>query len=408
MMRNRILLVHHGTGYGGGLIALLGLIKELQVNYEVTVFCIFDSEAIDYIRRTGVIIIQPKATIFYKYFYKIFSHSSANYFNLIKYIFKFYKFAIYFVNKYIFVSIELKKLITEFDLVYLNSTFISDWAYYPKSRGKKVIIHVREPLKDAPKSVYYSVIHNNIKKYCTWIIAITKDNANRIKLLEKTTIIYDPIVIKRNTDAELSVSYDIQNGLKYYTYVGGSSQIKGFEQMVASLKYLDEDVRIFFLGTYNTSIKTVSQYVKALLDPYIFRSIKLYKIVNQSPNAIVIGKSHDVFYFYKKSVAVISPFSKPHASLPILESLSLGVPVIVSDIVGMDEFVKQKSNGFFFINNNSDNLAQMINKTAKMEDNEIKNLKNNSKTTYESLIFNSENINVVVKSIISLKKSKHV
>ncbi|MDQ8144323.1 glycosyltransferase [Chryseobacterium sp. CFS15] len=402
-MKKRMLIIHHGRGLGGGLIALLGLIDELKKNYNVAVFCIFNSEAIEYIEQRGVNVIRPKSFIFYKYFYKIFSHTSANYFNFIKYILKLYKFLTYHVNKYIFSKIEYNFLIKDYDLVYLNSTFISDWAYYPSKKGKKVIIHIREPLKDDRKFIFYNLIRSNIKKNCDWVVAITKDNAGRLNLLNKTTVIYDPIIkIRNKKETILEENYETDSEHRYFTYLGGSSRIKGFEQLVHSLKYLNNDVKIFFLGSYTDKLSSLNQLIKGIFDPYIFKSIRLYRILKKSPNAIIIGKTQDVFYYYKKSVATISCFSKPHASLPILESFSERVPVIVSDITGMDEFVKKNENGFFFQNGNSLDLANTINHVANLKENDFAVLRNNTEKMC-GLIANFEMLSRVIDKILMKK-----
>jgi glycosyltransferase involved in cell wall biosynthesis len=405
-MNKRILLIHHGTGLGGGLVALLGLIDELKKDYNVSVFCIFDSDAVEYIEQRGVNVIRPKSIIFYKYFYKIFSHTSAEYFNLLKYIFKLYKFLIYYVNKYFFSKIEYNCLLKDYDLVYLNSTFISDWAYYPSKNGKKVIVHIREPLKDNRKFIFYNLIRSNIKNNCNWIISITKDNAARLNILDRTTIIYDPIIKIRNKKENiLELNYEIDSKYKYFTYLGGSSRIKGFEQLVNSLKYLNNDVKIFFLGGYTDKITSLNQFIKGLFDPYIFKSIRLYKILEKSPNAIMIGKTADVFFYYKKSVATISCFSKPHASLPILESFFEGVPVIVSDVKGMDEFVKKNESGFFFINGNSSDLASKINYVANLNEKELILISSNIEKMDSLKANNFEMLRSVVDKILTIKNN---
>ncbi len=399
---NRILLIHHGTGYGGGLIALLGLIKELQEKNKVTVFCIFESEAVNYIRETGVEVIFPKNKIFYKYFYRIFLHSEADYPSIYKFIIKIYSFITYILNKHYFSFIELKNIITKFDVVYLNSTFISDWAYIPKKKNTKVIIHIREPLKNRNYSYFYRFIRKNINNNCDWIVSITEDNSNRVNIKDKTTVIFDPVVINRSNKADKFIEFT-DNNYKYFTYLGGSARIKGYEQMINSLSYLNDNIKIFMLGEYDYQLNSILKVIKALVNPYHFKQIFLYKKLCKSEHVIMVGKTHNVFNYYKKSIATISPFSKPHASLPILESFSLGIPVIVSDIKGMDEFVKNKNNGVFFNNNDFVDLADKINYMAKL--NNLQNLiyNENCKKMYNSIINNRISINKLLREIVKNK-----
>ncbi|HBT85781.1 MAG TPA: hypothetical protein DEB12_07735 [Porphyromonadaceae bacterium] len=406
-MKKKILLIHHGVGYGGGLIALLGLIKELQEEYEVTVYCIFKSEAVDYIKETGANIVSPKNRIFYKYFYVILVHSSASYNIPIMFIYKLYASLMYLINKYYVSKMELKTIMKSVDIVYLNSTFLSDWAYYPSKCLIKTVIHVREPLKNNRHSLFYYLISRNINKYCNLIIAITKDNAERVNLINKTTIIYDPIVEQRSSANILNQNKKLyDNKYKYFVYLGGSSRIKGYEQMVSALKYLDSNIRVFFLGTYDNNFGSLIQFVKAILNPYKLKKIKLYNKIKESENSVIIGKTHDVFYYYEKSVATISPFSKPHASLPILESFSVGTPVIVSDVKGMDEFVVDKLNGVFFHNSDAKDLANKINEMSKLSEHQIRQYKLKSKETYAKITSNRSSINECIEVILKEKANQ--
>ena len=50
----RILLIYHGWGIGGGLIAMIGLIHQLKKQYDVHVLCIYNSNAVDYIKNEGI------------------------------------------------------------------------------------------------------------------------------------------------------------------------------------------------------------------------------------------------------------------------------------------------------------------------------------------------------------------
>ncbi|MDP3358416.1 MAG: glycosyltransferase family 4 protein [Lutibacter sp.] len=375
----KILIIHHGQGVGGGLIALIGLINELKENNNVEVFSIFDGIAVEYLRKTGVSVIVSKS-VFYRKFYSLFIQSEATYINLIEEIIKFKALIAYFLNKYFFAGRELKDILQGIDLVYLNSTFISDWAYAAKKSNKNVIIHVREPLSNGFFGMGYNIIRNNISKYCDKIIAISKDNCGRVNLENKTTIIYDPVVIENRNAFE---KLNIIDKYKYFVYVGGQSRIKGFEQFVNSLKYLNEDVKIFFLGgeiKYNNN-SILKKLIRNFLDPYARNHENLKKILLASKNIVYIGLTDNVFYFYNRSICLISPFSKSHASLPVLEAFSNGIPVIVSDVKGSDEFVNH-SNGFFFENKNPQSLANRINEMSRLSSENYKSMKNSSYETY--------------------------
>lgn len=393
-MKN-ILIIHHGRGVGGGLIALIGLIDELKTSYHVEVFSLFDGIAVQYIRKTGVNVIIPKSKFYLKY-YELFVHSAAAYFNLVDAMKKLLYFILYLLSKYYFAKKELEKVTSEYEVVYLNSTFISDWALAARQLEKSVVIHIREPLSKGVLGFRRRVIRETIRKNCNHIIAISHDNANRIGILSKTSIVYDPVV-KNNRDCVKSI--DTQDSLNYFLYLGGMMRIKGFEQFVNALDYLSDNIRIFFLGSevhfYGGSIK---HKIRQLFQPYIKTHELLVKKLMASPNIVYVGQTDDVFLYYKKSIALISPFSRPHASLPILEAFSLGLPVIVSDIKGMDELVDGK-NGVFFENDAPKSLANRINEMALLTAEEYDVMKAASFNTYRRIRESSKSVLSVIETL---------
>jgi len=391
----RILIIHHGEGVGGGLIALLGLIEELKVNNKVEVLSIFDSNAVDYIRQAGVNVTLAKTT-FYLKFYRLFLHSEASYFNLMDCVRGMKNLITYFLSKYIFARKELQRLPFDYDIVYLNSTFISDWAAAANALGKKVVIHVREPLSMGILGFRRAIIRETIKKYCDKIIAISEDNSDRIGLREKTTVIYDPVVLKDRKGTDQIIPED---GLKYFLYLGGTQRIKGFEQLIKALPFLNSNVRIFFLGgNHALQAGRLKKIILCFLDPYLWRMKSLLQKMQNSAHIINVGMVDNVFGYYTRSLAVISPFWKPHAALPILEAFSAGKPVIVSDVKGMDELVNS-SNGLFFENNNFKALASAINAMAELPSEDYQALSEGAAKSYQKLKDNKTTVQYVLNTI---------
>ncbi|MCS0589414.1 glycosyltransferase family 4 protein [Massilia norwichensis] len=370
MSKKKILLIHHGQGVGGGLIALLGLIRELRADHTVTVLCIFASEAVNYLRKEGVAVIVLD-TWFYRKAYDLFVHSAASFFSPLGLVRNLYTLLIYFMSMYVFGPAALRKAAQDCDIVYLNSMFISDWAVAAKGLQKKVVVHIREPLADGVFGIRRALIRHVIGRNADLVIAISKDNGVRLGLPSKTVTVYDPIVL----DETKGVSISVEPGLRYFTYVGGSQRIKGFAQLVDSLDHLDDRVRIFFLG-YTHELERLSGWkfmIRQLLSPYTRRLPVLKRKLQESGKIIHIGVSDSVVAYYRRSVAVISPFSVPHASLPVLEAQHLGKPVIVSDVVGTEEFV-DSSVGLVFENGDALALAKAINHLAGQDEETLRGM----------------------------------
>lgn len=390
-MKKKVLILHHGTGIGGALIALVGLIQELKEKHEVEVLSIFDGIAVDYLRDRGISVKVPKSS-FYRKFYAIHVHSEASYITLIEWMLKLKSLFAFFLNKYFFAKNELKDMVSNYDIFYLNSIFVTDWCLAAKQQKKdiKIVVHVREPLAKDNFLFQYSIIRNNVKKYSEKVIAVSKDNASRLNLLSKTTVVYDPVV---NRTSAVGLGEDFDKGFKYFVYLGGDSRIKGFEQLANSLDFLDEDVRIFFLGgEAQYSGNKFKSFIRGLVDGYYNRLKGLKSKVNSSDSIIKVGLTDNVFSYYRNSIALIAPFAKPHACLPVLEAFSMGLPVIASDIDGMDEIVDE-NNGCMFRNGNSNDLSQKINFMAQgIADEDYLQMRDNALLRYNAIKKNNPNI----------------
>lgn len=391
----KILIIHHSGLTGGGLIALLGLIAELKKENTVTVLCLFDGPAINYILKSGVKVIRPEAC-FYRRYYTIFVHSEVYYYNLIDEIKKIKAMILYFLNMFLFAPRYLKTIAKDEDIIYLNSTFLSDWAYAGYRLKKKVVIHIREPLAKGFLGLRMKILQIVIHKFTNKVIAISKDNLVRVNASGKSSVIYDPVLTTGRSETKPIV---VDSSLKYFIYLGGSQRIKGFEQLTESLRYLKEDIRIFFLGGishYNNH--GFKHLARQLFDPYSRKFKSLVRTLTDSKNIINIGETDAVFSYFEKSIALICPYSKPHAALPILESFSLRKPVIVSDIKGMEELVDGK-NGVFFRNNDPRSLADRINELSLLTKEEYNLMQVACESEYQKIRDRKDSVLSVIEEL---------
>lgn len=359
----KILIIHHGQGVGGGLIALLGLIEQLKSQHFVTVFCIFDSVAVQVIRRHGIQVVVPESS-FYKRRYDLFVHSDASFPSVLGELRKLSCLFLYFVNLLMFAPATLRDIAAGYDIVYLNSIFVTDWARAAKRLNKKVVVHVREPLSKGLFGMRRALIRATVRRYSDLVIAISEDNKRRIDLPEISVRVYDPVYFSPISANPISV--DPQ--LRYFTYVGGSQRIKGFEQLVDCLPYLHENIRIFFLG-YDHELQGLTGWkfrIRKALSSYSRRLPALGDALRASDKIVQVGISSDVLSYYQASIGLISPFAAPHASLPIMECLNLGKPAIASDVPGTEELVSSET-GMIFKNGDAKALAAAINDMAKLD-----------------------------------------
>ena len=352
----RVLYVHHGTGWGGAPKSLIEVINALNKDiFDIEVLLIKDSIVSKYLSENDIKFSTAKS-FFYKHIYTLFVHSEASYikwyqfYKLFRYIFSWFFSRFYFANK------EL--LHHKFDIVHLNSLFLSDWLAASKALGKTVV-HVREPLRAGHMDLFNFLIKSQLNKYADKIIAISKDNSSRIGRKDKTEIVYN------FCDQEDVLNYTLSYDTKQILYLGGSSEIKGFMTLINSLDYLNDDVKILFAGDYtwlNLGTGIIPKIKKVLY--YIFKN-RFYigtKIMLSHRNSQYIGKVKNVSLYLGQVSCLVSPFTKPHFSRPIIEAYLSKKCVIASDIEGIEEIVTNEYSGLTFKEGDSHLLASIINK----------------------------------------------
>jgi len=357
----KILFIHHGIGWGGAPNSLIKLINGLDTSkYEAEVLLLKDSIVSKKLKENHI-KFRVADSIFYKKIYEYFPHNYVS-----KHV-KWYQLylplklsILWLLSHYYFAKKELLK--HEFDIVHLNSSVLTDWLYPAKNKGK-VIIHIREPLRKGKLDILYYFFTSQMRRYADHIIAISNDNAQRVNVPSKTTVVYNYSNVE-NID-ELNIK---EYSSKSVLYVGGLAEIKGFYNMVEALPFINDDIKVYFAGYYNTSLSndhsnvTLKIKLKRILKKILFRKeTMLYNNFVRSSKAINIGLLSDINEYLDQTVCLISPFSLPHFARPIIESYARRKPAIATKIDGMDELIDHDKTGFLVELGNPQSLANNIN-----------------------------------------------
>lgn len=350
----KILFIYHATGWGGAAKSMIELIKHLDSDkYSSIVLLLKDSNVRAKLEENQIPYKIAEST-FYQKHYHYFVHSEANYTKWYQ-LFKIIKlFIFWLLSKYYFAPKELREF--NCDIIHLNSSVLTDWLAPAKQKGK-TIIHIREPFRKGKFDLLHYFFRHQMKKYADRIIAISKDNARRVGLHKKTTIIYN------YADVPISNQTEESYHSNFFLYLGGSAKIKGFYTIVETLNYLDKDVKVYFGGNYasiNKKRSLIKRFVRFVIGYGKKRDAAIRKMQNH-PNAIEIGLIYDVSKYLNAVCCLISPFSVPHFSRPTIEAHLHKKPVIGSDVEGMDEIIKHNENGIIVSKNNPKALAKAIN-----------------------------------------------
>ena len=348
----KILFVHHSVGWGGAPINMINIINALDKSkFEPHVLLLKDSIVKEKLKEKNIGYTICNS-FFYRKFYKYLSHSEAGkipWYNLLKLI---KVFSTWFLSKYIYAPIVLKTF--TFDIVHLNSFVLSDWIY-PASKLGKVIYHIQEPISKGIFGLRYNFIRTEVEKYADKIIAISKDNKERINLPEKTEVVYNFI--------DIPEVINLKNELKSILYVGGASKIKGYEILINSIPMIDKDIQLNLAGHFSKlkPLGTLKEFVYKLFYPSAYCLRAKLMTISKFDNVNIIGVFSSITNIIQESDLLISPFTVPHFSRPVIEAFAYGKPVVVSDVVGMDEVVEDQINGLIIKKNNANALADAIN-----------------------------------------------
>jgi len=352
--RIKILFIHHAAGWGGAPKSLLNIILSLRDDkYDVQVLFLKDSVVRDIFVNRGI-ECKLVGSVFYTKFYRYLSYSDAGSLRWYS-LTRLPRVGIsWLLSRYYFACRELSRF--NYDIIHLNSSVLSDWIK-PSSKRGKVIYHIREPLHNRKYDPYYWLIKRQAEKYADMVVAISQDNASRLGLPTKTRVIYNFI------DNQPGITDVSSYQSKMVLYVGGSASIKGFYTVVEALDYLDKDIKLICCGNYSSKTKGASGLLSSIRWACPMHNKKRSYIgkLAASPNAIIHGMTTEIEKYFEECCCLISPFTKPHFSRPIIEAFFYQKPVIATDISGMREIVNSGKNGILVSPNNPEELARAIN-----------------------------------------------
>lgn len=358
-----ILFIHHAAGWGGAPINMINIINALdKTKYKAKVLLLKDSIVRAKLEENRIDYVIANS-LFYNKIYTFYSHivpGNIKWFQINKQL----KHAVlWLLNRFYFAPAELRK--HSYDIAHLNSSTLTDWLAPCKKKGK-VIYHIQEPLTKGTFGLRYLFFRRQVKKYADHIIAISKDNANRINLPEKTSVVYNFTEINAQ-----EVGIDSYNSKKVL-YVGGDAIIKGYYTLVDAIDFLDKGIMLYFAGNISVTDKSKLKRIIKLIIPYyrarVLKSEKALQKINTSKNVIILGLQDKIDPLLDEVCLLVSPFTVEHFSRPIIEAFAHKKPVIATRIAGIEEIVQHNVNGLIVEKNSSKNLANAINLLAKNPD----------------------------------------
>lgn len=240
--------------------------------------------------------------------------------------------------------------------------------------GKKIILHYRGGNFDG----FYSKRNYFFKRYirfilnrCTTVIV----QAERLRKMFdgisdiKTVVLYNGLEIDTGIGEK-----SFNNGVTVLLFVGHIAFSKGFYELINVYKriYKKFDLRLLFAGTFRfegKKSKTQKAFLNGeTLDFYNRNSEKISLLIKdftenaERYNAKYLGtiSGETKKSVFENSDLLILPSYTEGFSLTVLESLSYGLPVIVSNVGALPEIIKENENGWIVEPGNEESLEEKI------------------------------------------------
>lgn len=351
--KTKILFIHHGTGIGGAPISLLNLVKRLNPDkYDTEVAFIKGGIAEELFRKNGIKTDVIESSNLW------FTHNQTGKIHW-KYFYRYYKI-------YMHWRITAFKIAPKYfsrknvDIVHLNSHVLTSWAFAAKRARKKIVLHNRETVARGYFGIRYNILKKLIKNNCDTIINISQDTKSRLGITKNSCVVYNFVDIPK----KFRLSMEENNSERKVLYLGGMSNIKGYEVAVECLPYLNNNITLQFAGNIGNLAKgkSIVEQVKYWVKLIIYRkSYKPLKKILKAKNAQILGLLKNPLETIDSCDVLITPFKIEHFSRPAIEAFAYGKPVIGSNVEGMDEIIDHGINGLLVEKNNPIALAEAIN-----------------------------------------------
>ncbi|MES2874950.1 MAG: glycosyltransferase family 4 protein [Bacteroidota bacterium] len=341
-MSKRILLIGHSADMYGASRSLLKLTRILSKRY--TVYVMLPDKGPLYDLLSSAI---PKERILSSPDLFIFTRKSFKLQYLPGTLIKFIRNV---------ASIRSAILANQIDIIHTNSGVVPAGALAAKLAGKKHFWHIREWFGDFKQFwPYYSTYMTSLSDK---IICVSETMATQFKDKTKVVSIYNGFSIPEII-TPVSIPSDLQQSLNEAALVlGCTSRIrlirKGQEYLIEAIGRLTEktgkNIQLVLIGDYVPGYEDQKKTLENLIEKYSLKD-RIY----------FLGHVTEALPYYSLFDVFVLPSGEPEPfGGVVMEAMSMGLPIIGSNLGGTTEQVKDGWNGFLFENRNPIDLASKI------------------------------------------------
>jgi glycosyltransferase involved in cell wall biosynthesis len=156
------------------------------------------------------------------------------------------------------------------------------------------------------------------------------------------SIYFDP----NKVDAEFLIQkYNISPTDFVFGFVGRIVKDKGINELLCAFNELNKiqmNIKLILIGPFENDLDPISE--------------TSFRIINENKNIIVVGFVNDVRPYYKLMNLFVFPSYREGFGVSILEAAAMNVPSICANIIGCNEIIIDKVNGFLIVPKNEKSL----------------------------------------------------
>lgn len=243
-----------------------------------------------------------------------------------------------------------------------------------KLTGKKVlaIFHCQIDLGSDLIAKFISLLVNLLVKLqlslSTKIVAFSEDyikSLNWPNKLKNKTVYIKPIIKRVKENSKTLKRLNEKKGKQFWVgFVGRIAKEKGLDYLLEAIKLLpnQNDYTLVFVGPKNHQVVGENKYYLNFLK----------KLKDSQINYLFLGllSEEDLFAFYKCVDLIVLPsINRTEAyGLVQLEAMSVGTPVIASNLPGLREAIRETNMGILVPPKNAKKISEAINKILAHQD----------------------------------------
>jgi glycosyltransferase involved in cell wall biosynthesis len=356
----RIGIIHLSGSIGGGSVSCYNLVRSLESNYEVVVFC--PSEPQDFtlfLKEKKINVVNITSPIGGVFHYS----GGPSVFNP-----AFFKKIYQMVKHGRKIENQIRK--EKIDLIIANSLVIAWMSKVARSLKIPSICFVRETMVGTPVNIW-NVLNKKYLNQFNAVSFLSNYDLNMFSVKTKAVVIPDYIDCNENktikSKEQLCEEYGIPFESFKILYVGGMTRIKGIHTLIKSLKYLKKyNFNLVIAGNslfqYDKNNKIISKIYNHIKKMYSNRIEKEVNKFNLEENITKVGIQKDMTSFYNLADVVVFPANVPHQSRPAFEAGFQHKTIVLTNFENTKEFIYENWNGLYFENKNPKDLANVIEK----------------------------------------------